>query len=63
MRNVKPEHSNQKQKLDNGAAKTADFLEKTTDKLGCNNKPMKSNTTDNDSTPNYGQKLAYSCIS
>ncbi|GLT14324.1 hypothetical protein GCM10007931_12990 [Vibrio algivorus] len=39
----------QKQKLDNGAAKIADFLAKTTDKLGSNNKPVKSNITDNDS--------------
>lgn len=39
----------QKQKLDNSANKIGTFLVSTHDKLGSNNKPIKSNITDNDS--------------
>lgn len=39
----------QKQKLDNSANKIGEFLASTQDKLGSNNKPIKSNITDNDS--------------
>ncbi|WP_318479882.1 transposase, partial [Photobacterium leiognathi] len=39
----------QKQKLDNSANKIGEFLASTQDKLGFNNKPIKSNITDNDS--------------